>query len=464
VLTHTDPPLEDAIELFNPSGSLVNIGGWYLSNSKQNFKKFRIPDGTTIPANGYAVFYETNFNTGSTAFTFSSAHGDSAIIAQADAGGNLTGYRTQVKFGAAQNGVSFGRYQTSVGVDFTALSAHTFGADNPATVEDFRLGMGLLNAAPKVGPVVISEIMYRSLTNGVENPDEEFIELQNIIGSDVSLFDPAYPTNTWRLRDAVAFDFPENIILAAGSRLLLVGFNSSDANRLAAFRSKFGVSNSVPIFGPWNGRLDNSGDNIELYRPDIVQPPGPDEGFVPQILVDKVSYSPLAPWPTAAANGSNSLQRINAGGYGNDPVNWLAAAPTAGAAHSGGGADSDGDGMPDSWEMAYFGTLARNGTGDFDNDGQTDLEEYLAGTNPADANSNLKITSAIYNGSNFVLRFTAMMGRSYTVQYRNNLGSGTWLDLSTVPAQTSTGPVEVIDAGVAGSTTRFYHIVLDSAP
>src|SRR5207249_3353675 len=47
-------------------------------------------------------------------------------------------------------------------------------------------------------------------------------------------------------------------------------------------------------------------------------------------------------------------------------------------------ADSDGDGLPDDWEMAYFGDLTRDGTGDFDGDGQSDLAEFRAGTNPTD--------------------------------------------------------------------------------
>ncbi len=49
--------------------------------------------------------------------------------------------------------------------------------------------------------------------------------------------------------------------------------------------------------------------------------------------------------------------------------------------------DGDGDGMPDGWEMQHFGTLDRNGTGDFDGDGIVDLNEYLYGTDPL-ANDN----------------------------------------------------------------------------
>ncbi|MEM7082341.1 MAG: choice-of-anchor U domain-containing protein [Pseudomonadota bacterium] len=44
--------------------------------------------------------------------------------------------------------------------------------------------------------------------------------------------------------------------------------------------------------------------------------------------------------------------------------------------------DGDADGMPDIWENALFGSLQNNGLGDFDGDGLTDQEEYLAGTNP----------------------------------------------------------------------------------
>jgi hypothetical protein len=49
--------------------------------------------------------------------------------------------------------------------------------------------------------------------------------------------------------------------------------------------------------------------------------------------------------------------------------------------------DTDGDGLPDSWEMANFGTLAYGANDDPDRDGYSNLQEYLAGSNPMDANS-----------------------------------------------------------------------------
>ena len=58
------------------------------------------------------------------------------------------------------------------------------------------------------------------------------------------------------------------------------------------------------------------------------------------------------------------------------------------------GADSDGDGIADAWELTYTNTLtAFTATTDTDHDGSTDLQEYLAGTNPLDPNDYLHITT-----------------------------------------------------------------------
>ncbi|HXJ56524.1 MAG TPA: thrombospondin type 3 repeat-containing protein [Verrucomicrobiae bacterium] len=52
--------------------------------------------------------------------------------------------------------------------------------------------------------------------------------------------------------------------------------------------------------------------------------------------------------------------------------------------------DSDGDGLPDSWELAYFGSLGRNGSFVGLN-GMTALQNYIAGTNPNDPNGGFKL-------------------------------------------------------------------------
>lgn len=49
-------------------------------------------------------------------------------------------------------------------------------------------------------------------------------------------------------------------------------------------------------------------------------------------------------------------------------------------------ADSDQDGISDSWEIQHFGNLSRTGGDDADGDGLTDIQEFLKGTNPVQAN------------------------------------------------------------------------------
>ncbi|MBN1673319.1 MAG: SBBP repeat-containing protein [Kiritimatiellae bacterium] len=58
----------------------------------------------------------------------------------------------------------------------------------------------------------------------------------------------------------------------------------------------------------------------------------------------------------------------------------VAWAPATDTFHT--GPDADGDGMADAWEQIWFGTLTRDGTGDFDGDGLTDAQEHDNGTEP----------------------------------------------------------------------------------
>ncbi|HXJ55725.1 MAG TPA: lamin tail domain-containing protein, partial [Verrucomicrobiae bacterium] len=321
VLAHTDLPQVDAIELFNPTTSPVNLGGWYLSDDFKVPKKYRITNGCVIAAGGYLAFDASLFNSPGTAlvpFALSSK-GDDVWLFSGDTTGNLTGYVFGEDFGASATGVSLGRYTNSVGdVHFVAQSVNTLGA---------------ANAGPRVGPVVISEIMYHPVDGpgGVDNAEDEFVALLNISGSAVPFYDPGVPANTWRVRGGIDYEFPSGLAVPANGAVLLVNFDTNEVRKLAAFRSRYSVPAAVPVFGPYRGKLDNSSDNIRLERPDV-----PELGVVPYILVDRVEYSDQGSWPALADGLGASLQRRNLSAYGNDPANWMASAPRAGAPGSAG--------------------------------------------------------------------------------------------------------------------------------
>jgi hypothetical protein len=458
-LTHTDPPQVDAVELYNPTANVADIGGWFLTDDFNTPKKFRIANGTFLQPGEYRVYYETNLNDGSPNGFLLSSLGDQIYLFSADASTNLTGYLHGFDFGAAQNGVSFGRYVTTPGEDhFVAQLANTLGA---------------ANAGPRIGPVVINEIMYHPPPIGTNNNTvDEYVELRNISGQSVPLFDPNATTNAWRVRGGVDFDVPMNLTLPPDGYLLVVNFDPLvNATQLASFRSKYGVSASVPIVGPYGSALDNLGERIKLLRPDPPQTiPDPFIGFVPYVLVDEVNYSSSAPWPTNAGVGGNSLQRTISGNYGDDPINWQAAAPTAGVANPGGGStDNDGDGLPNDWEIANAldpdSTVGDQGaSGDPDGDGLTNLQEYISGTDPRNASSFLRVESISSAGNSIRIQFIAVAGKTYTLVYRSTAALGIWQKLADVPAQASTGLIEITDPGASAAGTRFYRLVTPQSP
>jgi len=317
VLANSDFPDVDRIEIYNPTTSAVDIGNWWISDDYFTPHKYRIPALRMVPAGGFTVFFESDFNVGPNAFSFSSG-GDEAFLFSGDSNGNLNGYVQGFDFGGSEPGVSFGRYVNSqTNTHFVAQSSNTFGFPN---------------ARPKVGPIVISEIMYRPpdvATN--DNTLEEYVELHNISTNAVPLYDPTYPTNRWQLDDAINFSFAAGTTIPAGGYLIAVSFDPANAAALASFRANYGLGTNVAIVGPYTGKLDNSEDRVELKKPDTSNPTN-----INLVLIDRVHYRDNAPWPTNADGLGTVLQRIVVGDYGNDPTNWLATVPNPGGRVIGG--------------------------------------------------------------------------------------------------------------------------------
>jgi uncharacterized repeat protein (TIGR02543 family) len=84
--------------------------------------------------------------------------------------------------------------------------------------------------------------------------------------------------------------------------------------------------------------------------------------------------------------------------------------------------DSDNDGLPDSWEMAYFGTLLATPGGDPDGDGRSNLQEYLEGTNPVVPDI-FRISSLRLTNSQSILTVSNNTGTRYNVQNTISLPS-----------------------------------------
>ncbi|HEX5222189.1 MAG TPA: lamin tail domain-containing protein [Verrucomicrobiae bacterium] len=422
VLTHTDPPLLDTVELFNPTAGFVNLGGWFLTDDPHQPKKYRITAGTLIGPNSYLTFNADQFDAGAQGFAFSST-GDQVYLFSGDASTNLTGYAHGFDFGAAPNSISFGRYVNSQGAEQFVLQRQTT--------------LGANNAYPQVGPVVMTEVMYHppDLAGGVDDVLNEFIELQNVASTNVPLYHLAAPTHTWRLGGGVDFNFPTNLVLAPGEKVLVVGFDPAIYPILrTSFVAKYGVATNVAILGPWIGKLDNGGETVVLEQPDNPNVT-PTNVFVPYYLVEKISYSDVAPWPVNADGLGASLQRIEPTLFGNDPMNWQAAMPTAGQVNPAGvSPDADHDGLPDVWEMTH-GIDAQDpnsAASDLDGDGATNGHEYIAGTNPANAGDYLRFSRVSIENQICTLEFSTRTGRTYAVESLNSVGAGSnWTPLAT---------------------------------
>jgi hypothetical protein len=123
-------------------------------------------------------------------------------------------------------------------------------------------------------------------------------------------------------------------------------------------------------------------------------------------------------------------------------------------------ADADQDGQADAWEAAHglSSTDATDRNLDSDGDGMLNWQEYIAGTDPTDAISYLRVDSILVkNGAGAALSFWARSNRTYAVEYTDALETGEWSTLGDIPAQTLDREESLTDPGFHSG--RFYRLV-----
>lgn len=270
--------------------------------------------------------------------------------------------------------------------------------------------------------------------------DFEFLEFKNTSGATLDL-------SNFKLAGEVAFTFGaphRSVQLPPNARVVVVANTNG-------FALRYGTQ--ALVAGEYAGHLSDSRGRLQLTDP---------SGAV----VFDFTYEDNWVNPADGDGYSMVVRSESLAAYDLDtPAAWMASATIHGspgqpdlASDVGPGTDLDGDGLPDAWELQYFGNLKQDGSTDSDGDGASNREEFLAGTHPGSAASFPRLESASSPfGGNPVLRFPREGGRSYRLLYRDTLSSANWNELLRFPAQAGSPVGEFRDLTTTNGT-RFYRL------
>ena len=280
-MNHSDP--EDWIELYNHSNGAVDLSGAYLSDNPLT-NKFRIPNGTTIPARGHLVYYQTQL--GFELF----AGGESIFFWNS----NATRCIDVIDFRGSSNNVTSGRSPDGGPITF-GLAVNSPGGPN---------------SVRRKYPVVINEIMYSPISG---NSDDEYVEIYNRSSTAVNLAG-------WEFVVGLTYVFPTNSFTAnmpPGAHWVV----ARNPTNLFAIYSNLNSNNT---FGPYTGTLANGGERLALASADydnIVVNGVPSVAKL-NVVVSDVTYGDGGKWGNWSDGLGSSLELIDADADIRYPSNW----------------------------------------------------------------------------------------------------------------------------------------------
>jgi len=138
--------------------------------------------------------------------------------------------------------------------------------------------------------LMISEIHYYPMLDGVEDPSYEFVELYNSTDEQLAI-------GGYSLQGAVDFTFPAGTNISSYDYLIVC----ASENRYSSLKSQ--------VFGWTSGELSNSGDNIVLKNN-------------LSAIISGITYSPMEPWPKRPIISNVSIELISSDLPVSQPDSW----------------------------------------------------------------------------------------------------------------------------------------------
>jgi phosphodiesterase/alkaline phosphatase D-like protein len=103
----------------------------------------------------------------------------------------------------------------------------------------------------------------------------------------------------------------------------------------------------------------------------------------------------------------------------------------------------------EAWRMKYFGTKDPTGPAaddkDPDGDGQPNISEFAADTNPNNAADMFKVLTATKTATSYTVTAVGKAARTYTLERSTSLTAGSWTELGSVGPLAADGPVVLSD-------------------